>query len=163
MDVRFDRILRGCFLTGRHQLLVDNHRGEPGASLGVSRARCLSLHPWDGSLALFHAFPTDGAAVSPKAEACGEQRFHGDSLLPVPSPTVSPCSWSGFCFPHNNMHRLYLVSVIIPTSPAAYGWQDPSCPHSSASGHGPALGEAAVPLCLLIWGFWPQWPWPCSW
>lgn len=30
VDVRFDRVLKGCLLRGRHQPLVDKHRGEAG-------------------------------------------------------------------------------------------------------------------------------------
>lgn len=78
VDVRFDRVLRGCLLRGRHTftsfwLITTGVNQGAGASVGtppihVSRARCLSQHPWDCSLAGFPAFPTDGAVVPPKAK-----------------------------------------------------------------------------------------------
>lgn len=78
-----------------------------------------------------------------KLKACAEQRFQRGSLLPVLSPAVSHLNWSGFCFPHNDLHRFPWLQCLSP----------PAQPHLAGR-----IQPAELPPALLT----PSDASPCS-
>lgn len=125
-----------------YQLLVDNHGVNGGAGAAVatlpvraSRVRCLSQHPWElrSSLAGSPAFPTDGAAMPPKAKGVRGAEVPGRLPAPCAFPRGLPLEW--VLFSPQRSAQISLASVFVPTSPTASGWQDPACRAPTCPAH----------------------------
>lgn len=147
VDVRFGGVLRGCPLRGKHTftsfwLITTGVNGGAGAAVAtlpvrVSRVRCLSQHPWElrSSLAGFPAFPTDGAAMPPKAKGVRGAEVPGRFPAPCAFPRGLPLELEWVLFSPQRSAQISLASVFVPTSPTASGWQDPACRAPTCPAH----------------------------